>query len=105
MWEIVNPSNLKYNTTLGLTAADSGQGPPISNGRVRTGFFANTTATAGYGNCNAWTSAIGGEYGTVAQLPWGWLTMETGLYPPNLSVWRVGAQDCSLNMAVWCVED
>jgi len=94
MWEIVDPSNLKYNTTLGLTTADSGQGPAISWGRVRTGFFANTSTTTGYANCNAWTSATGGEYGTAAQLPWGWLTTaEPGLYPPNFSVWRVAPQD------------
>ena len=27
-WEIADPSNLKYNTTLGYTWSDSGQGPP-----------------------------------------------------------------------------
>lgn len=104
-WEIADPSDLKYNTSLGLATDDSGQGPPIGWGRVRTGFFATTTSTVGYGNCNAWTSADAGEYGAAAQLPWGWLPSEPGLYPPNFDLWRVISQDCSINLAVWCVEN
>ena len=30
LWEIMDPSNLKYNTDLGYTMDDSGQGPPTS---------------------------------------------------------------------------
>jgi len=54
LWEILDPSNLKYNTTLGYTQADSGQGPPTNAlGWVRTGYLSNTSTTAGQGNCNA----------------------------------------------------
>ena len=28
LWEILDPSNLRYNTTLGFTTQDSGFGPP-----------------------------------------------------------------------------
>ena len=30
LWEIADPSNLAYNTALGCTKPDSGQGPPSS---------------------------------------------------------------------------
>jgi hypothetical protein len=43
MWEISDPSNLRYDTQLGVTTADSGFGPPAGTsfvaffGWVRTG--------------------------------------------------------------------
>ena len=30
LWEIMDPSGLKYNSTLGLTSYDSGEGPPTA---------------------------------------------------------------------------
>jgi hypothetical protein len=103
MWEIVDPSNLKYNTTLGHTMADSGQGPPETGGWVRTGFLANTSNEAGLANCDAWTDNFSGYYGTVASLPWGWLP--TGLFPPNFDVWYVTTNACDGTFSVWCVEN
>jgi hypothetical protein len=102
MWEIVDPSNLKYNTTLGYTMADSGQGPPLLWGWVRTGFLSNNSSTAGLGNCSAWTSSYNGYYGSFAELPWGWLG---GLSPPNFDIWYVGANTCDQTLPVWCVEN
>ena len=50
--EIVDPSNLKYNTTLGDTRDDSSQGPPaFLGGLVRTGYNSDNSTTAGQGNC------------------------------------------------------
>jgi hypothetical protein len=38
LWEILDPSNLSYDTSLGFTLADSGSGPPASSlGWIRTG--------------------------------------------------------------------
>ena len=53
LWEIYDTSNLEYNTTLGITQQDSGQGPPGNYGWVRTGWGADTSTTAGQANCNA----------------------------------------------------
>jgi hypothetical protein len=44
LWEIADPSNLLYNTTLGRTRADSGLSPTTGDtGWVRTGFIADTS--------------------------------------------------------------
>ena len=37
LWEIFDPSNLRYDATVGATADDSGAGPPFLGGWVRTG--------------------------------------------------------------------
>jgi hypothetical protein len=60
VWEIADPSSLKYNTSLGRLSADSGAGPPTGipglgvtftvRGWVRTGYVPSTGATAGHGN-------------------------------------------------------
>jgi len=55
MWELADPSNLKYNTTLGYVRVngDSGWGPPsYYRGWVRTGYSSNNSSTAGQANCN-----------------------------------------------------
>ncbi len=105
LWEIVDPSNLKYNTTLGHTLQDSGQGPPTSlPGWVRTGALSSTSSGAGLGNCAIWTSSSVSHYGTIAMLPWDWLNT-SGLNPPNFHIWRVNYSECSGSWPTWCVED
>lgn len=37
LWEIHDPSNLRYDTELGFVQDDSGFGPPIEFGWIRTG--------------------------------------------------------------------
>ena len=57
LWEIFDPSNLRYDATLGFTRDDSGSGPPQGSfGWIRTGTGATTSNFAGVGNCNAWQS-------------------------------------------------
>ncbi len=100
MWEIADPSNLLYNTTLGKTDADSGSGPAAgSPGWVRTGFINSTSTIAGHANCSGWTSLSGSYYGTTATLPDTWTNAE------DLGVWDVTAQSCDSYQYVWCVED
>ena len=100
LWEILDPSNLRYDTDLGRTQDDSGQGPPtLSYGWVRTGYSSSTSSTAGQGNCNAWTSSSGEHSGTTAYLPRDW-TAEQDIY-----VWEVYAPRCNVNRYVWCVAD
>jgi hypothetical protein len=57
IWELLDPSNLEYNTTFGRTDDDSGQGPPSTGwGWVRTGNVSSSDTTVGTGNCDNWTS-------------------------------------------------
>jgi hypothetical protein len=77
LWEIVDPSNLSYDTNLGVTVADAGSGPPsAAPGWIRTGFLASGGSMApdgsvqpGTANCQAWTSASSEAHGTIVSLP------------------------------------
>ena len=100
LWELTDPSNLKYNTSLGLTLADSGQGPPQWIGWVRTGYAANTSGAAGRANCDGWTSSDALDYGTFATLPADW----TGGVQ-DMGVWNVSTSICSGIRQVWCIEN
>jgi hypothetical protein len=110
IWEIADPSSLEYNTALGQTSSDSGAGPPTAFGRispptpargwVRTGYASSTSATAGQGNCDAWSSDSDSHSGTVANLPSDWTggTEDVGVW--NTAVWL-----CDTEHRVWCVQD
>ena len=104
LWEILDTSNLKYNTVLGLTSDDSGSGPTTltGNGWVRTGYDSNssTTSSPGQANCEAWTNTSGSAYGSVAYLNVSWRD-----YEPHMHVWLVDAAYCDHVWHVWCVED
>ncbi len=100
LWEILDTSNLKYNTTLGWTNDDSGQGPPVLGyGWVRTGYSNSTANTAGEGNCNGWSSNSNSDYGTSAYRPSNWTTGQ------DIYVWKVETGTCDVGRSVWCVED
>jgi hypothetical protein len=100
LWEIADPSNLKYNQLLGDNRADSGKGPcSVCYGWVRTGYASRSTGGAGEVNCDAWTSNSEYGYGTLAQLD---VNAEAGA--PILA-WETFTQDCSQENYVWCVED
>jgi hypothetical protein len=110
MWEIVDPSNLKYNTSLGQTSPDSGAGPPTqlvgsgysipAQGWVRTGHDSSSEAVAGQGNCRAWLSFNPAHSGTVANLPAEW----TG-GTQDVGVWNTEVSACDNFVRVWCVQD
>ena len=99
MWEILDPSNLEYNLTLGTTSADMGYGPPGLYGWVRTGWGAETMDSAGEANCDAWSSNSGSHYGSIMNTEPDW-DHATGI--PN---WNTTTQACNYSMPVWCVED
>lgn len=101
LWEIADPSNLQYNTSLGHTTADSGQGPPTgAYGWVRTGSYGNTLSTAGLGNCDTWSSLHPSYYGTRAILPDLWTSSTE-----DVGVWEVTTDTCDDYNLVWCIED
>lgn len=83
LWEISNPSNLRYNTTLGQTTLDSGSGPPTIQGLgwVRTGYNAgNVSNVADQANCNLWISRSNLANGSVAALPQLWTARAQDLF-------------------------
>ena len=110
IWELADPSALKYDTSLGLSGQDSGSGPPTAisfmgnpltaRGWVRTGFSYSVSDTPGQANCGNWASNNGFYWGTVANLPSNW----TG-GGQDIGVWNVGVSTCDTNLRVWCVQD
>jgi hypothetical protein len=105
LWEIADPSNLRYDTTLGVTSADSGSGPPTGPpqeyvGWVRTGYHSpDVSAYPGLANCNAWTSSNGVHNGTAVGLPYNWQTSVGDVGP-----WTAGITSCGgTQWRVWCV--
>jgi hypothetical protein len=99
IWEIIDISNLKYNTALGWTTDDSGQGPPSYLGWVRTGYHSSTTGVVGQLNCNNWSSSANKHHGTIASLSF---DLTTGAI---LDSWITAGNRCINAWPVWCVED
>jgi hypothetical protein len=110
IWEITDPSSLRYNTTLGLPSPDSGEGPPTAisllgspfatRGWIRTGYASSTSGTIGWANCGAWSSADSSHWGSVANLPSDWTAGEQ-----DIGVWNTEVRTCDTYNWVWCVQD
>ena len=97
LWEIFDPSNLRYDTELGLTSLDSGSGPPsLAEGWIRTGNNANAS------HCQVWTSANAMFNGTVVNLETsgGWTEPARAASP-----WLSREFSCNVTLFVWCVQD
>jgi hypothetical protein len=101
LWEIFDTTQLRYNTTLGYTSADSGQGPPTDvDGWVRTGYASDGSATIGRANCLMWGTANGGSSGTFVALSQFW-----DLAAQRVSPWTGITGTCDFPRRSWCVED
>lgn len=106
LWEIFDTSNLRYDTELGLTQADSGSGPPsgeLAFGWIRTGTGSSGAGTEmpGQANCLAWTAGTGAVRGTVVSLTDQWLS----LFVTRATPWGSAIDSCSQAHSVWCVQD
>ena len=109
LWEIFDITALKYDTTLGLTKPDSGEGPPSGQyGWIRTGGRASSVEGHPF-NCKAWSDDTGG--GMVVALPDSWFPT-TATVPPDrqfieapIVPWTMGTGVCSTFPNVWCVQD
>jgi hypothetical protein len=106
LWEIIDPSNFKYNTNLGATTDDSGFGPPTfaGSGWIRTGYVSygsSDQGRPGLDNCFAWSSESSLDLGTIAGL---WPLWSD---PPSRTIepWWSAALACSTQSQVWCVQD
>jgi hypothetical protein len=100
LWEIADPSSLLYNTSLGVTKLDSGQGPPAGvGGWVRTGFSPNPGGQPGMANCEAWSSESG--EGSRASLATKWTEEDY----KDVGVWYTQTWPCDWSWYVWCIKD
>ena len=101
LWEILDPSNLRYDTTLGFTIDDAGSGPPTAfHGWIRTGTKASGFRPAPRANCHAWESSSAVDYGTIVRLSVAW-----SFDAVTASPWSPGHESCSVAQRVWCVQD
>jgi hypothetical protein len=103
LWEILDPSNLRYDTELGFVQDDSGFGPPIEFGWIRTGGTANVAPLRGFSNCNAWTSAVELDFGTVVGLGDVWAPISPTAHV--ISPWETNVFPCEFARRVWCMQD
>ena len=101
LWEILDPSNLKYDTTLGFTIDDAGAGPPTAfSGWIRTGTKASGFRPAPRANCHAWESSSALDFGTLVRLSGAW-----SFEGVTVSPWSPNHESCSVPQHVWCVQD
>ncbi len=111
LFEFITLGSLQYDTALGMTRADSGNGPPtFYSGWVRTGFVAGAEATgfAGKVNCQAWSSNASTDVGTVVELNATWLIFfhDVSDNPFREAPWlSPGRVSCDTLFPVWCIED
>lgn len=99
IWEIVDPSTLKYDTSRGVTADDSGDGPPGRTGWIRTGSVASSSITD-LPNCQAHTVNSRSTSGAVVHLPMQW-----GASASVIAPWEYEIFTCDSPLPVWCVEN
>lgn len=107
IWEILDVSNLQYDTSLGLTRPDSGSGPPtLGIGWIRTGMDSGSNNEIGTANCSAYTNADHDRLGTRVFLPRVWTVNPDSLVPEVvISPWVADLSPCDQKAHVWCVQD
>jgi hypothetical protein len=115
LWEILDPSHLRYDTTRGRTRPDAGEGPPANDddlGWIRTGENSGSvgggtdpenTLAIGRVNCDAWTTNDPAAIGSAVILGHArWTEIHPTTY---ISPWVGAANSCATANPVWCVED
>lgn len=97
IWEIWDPSSLQYDTQLGLTLPDSGEGPPTEYGWIRTG---GDLSDPDLGNCNAWGSDVSIFDGAVARP-----SRDLDASGPAIGAWQAVSSPCDQTQRLWCVQE
>ena len=118
LWEIFDTTELKYDTALGLTRPDSGQGPPSGvEGWIRTGVGSEVFVFPDQPtNCGVWTLAPppqSGLFGSVVRLTQTWVpfAINDPTFPQfrpvaaEITPWAGAARHCATALPVWCVQD
>jgi hypothetical protein len=101
LWEILDPTVLRYDAKRGDTREDSGSGPAAElGGWVRTGTASSASANAGVGNCNAWTSNSAADQGTAVELNGTWTDPAAFSSP-----WIAFSATCDSTIPVWCKQN
>jgi hypothetical protein len=101
LWEILDVTLLKYDAQRGQTRSDSGSGPAAELfGWIRTGTGASNSTGAGVGNCNAWTSNLVTDYGSMVELNGGWDEPAVSASP-----WNPATATCDTTLPVWCKQN
>jgi hypothetical protein len=102
LWEIHNPTDLRYDHELGFTQADAGSGPPSGTaGWIRTGWNSDQGSFSGSSNCSAYTSDSPFGEGTAVSLQRIWRSDQAG----QVSPWTASGLVCFETARVWCVQD
>lgn len=103
LWEILDVSNLyyDYDHPEARLQTDSGFGPPAYwFGWVRTGWDSSGANNVGTANCEAWSAAAPGNYGSVVRLARTWETDSGDIFS-----WDASTLQCTVEAPVWCVGD
>jgi hypothetical protein len=102
LWEIQDPTLLRYDNTLGFNRADSGSGPPsLTFGWIRTGWDSDQGSFPGSSNCSAYTSDSNFGEGTAIALQRLWGSDQLRMISP----WIASGALCFETTRVWCVQD
>ena len=102
LWEIQDPTDLRYDNSLGFSRADSGSGPPSGTfGWIRTGWDSDEASFTGSSNCRAYTSDSPFGEGSVVALDRIWRSDQAG----KISPWTASGGLCFEPIRVWCVQD
>lgn len=107
LWEIFDPSALRYDTTLGFNDADfglgfrQGSGPPAFGSSTVGYGWALTGSHNGAETCSGYSDATSGA-GT-----WASLRTQASLADPatRSQPWEAVLAACTLPQRVWCVQD
>lgn len=100
IWELVSLGGLQYDSARGSTTEDSGEGPPVFAGWVRTGTSAAPNDSLRLANCNAWTTNASTATGTVAGL-----AEDEGSRTVPGTAWVLQSPSCAGLRNVWCIAD
>jgi hypothetical protein len=101
LWEILDPTDLRYDAKRGQTQSDAGSGPPAGEiGWIRTGSSSNSAGGPGSGNCNSWSSFMAMEFGSTAALSVDWDGAGVAADP-----WTTSTSSCVAVLPVWCKQN
>lgn len=109
-WEVVDVTDLRYDTTRGFMRPDSGEGAPTgASGWIRTGLGASMSGldAPGVANCSLWTEASPSFWGTsvlLNGLAYYGNAAPSG-YVPAAGPWFTRTRTCDNRLPVWCVQD